>query len=148
MMVGEGPNRTYNHIGVRASFHPLSHHADYLDRLEKLVKIQRYHVERFAEFVAKLAATPDGEGTLLDHSMLLYGSNMSNSNLHGNYPLPTILVGGGAGALPKGGRQVDLPEHTTISNLHLTLLNKPGLQTQTVGVRTCLLAGAPPSCVP
>src|SRR5258705_8125183 len=76
IMIGEGTNRTYNHIGVPDSFHPLSHHADYLDRLEKLVKIQRYHVERFAEFVTKLVATPDGEGTLLDHSMLLYGSNM------------------------------------------------------------------------
>ena len=61
-------------------------------------------MERFAEFVAKLAATPDGEGTLLDHSMLLYGSNMANSNVHGNYPLPNILVGGGAGALKGDGR--------------------------------------------
>jgi hypothetical protein len=140
IMIGEGTNRTYNHIGVPDSFHPLSHHADYVDRLEKLVKIQRYHVERFSEFVAKLAATPDGEGTLLDNSMLLYGSNMSNSNLHGNYPLPTILVGGGAGAL-KGGRQVELPEHTTISNLHLTLLNKAGLEMKSFGDSTGELAG-------
>ncbi len=113
-MVGEGTNRTYNHIGVPDSFHPLSHHADHLDRIEKLVKIQRYHLERFADFVAKLAETPDGEGTLLDNSMLLYGSNMANSNVHNNYPLPNILVGGGAGAL-KGGRQIELPERTTIS---------------------------------
>src|SRR5260370_32542253 len=98
-MIGEGTNRTYNHIGVPNSFHPLSHHADYLDRLEKLVKIQRYHLERFAGFVAKLAATPDGEGTLLDHSMVLYGSNMSNSNLHSNFPLPCRLVGGRAAAV-------------------------------------------------
>ena len=132
IMIGEGTNRTYNHIGVPDSFHPLSHHADYPDRLEKLVKIQRYHVERFAEFVAKLAATPDGEGTLLDNSMLLYGSNMSNSNLHSNYPLPTILVGGGAGTL-KGGQHIELPERTTISNLHLTLLNKAGLEMKSFG---------------
>src|SRR6478735_6164997 len=85
IMTGEGTKRTDNHIGVPDSFHPLSHHADHLDRVEKLVKIQRYHLERFAEFVAKLAATPDGEGTLLDNSMLLYGSNMSNSNKHSNY---------------------------------------------------------------
>src|SRR5713226_1235146 len=128
IMIGEGTNRTYNHIGVPDSFHPLSHHADYVDRLEKLVKIQRYHVERFTEFVTKLASTPDGEGTLLDHSMLLYGSNMGNSNVHGNYPLPTILVGGGGGALKKGGQQIELPEHTTMSNLHLTLLNKAGVE--------------------
>src|SRR2546429_9182398 len=101
-MIGEGATRAYNHIGVPDSFHPLSHHADYLDRLEKLVKIQRYHMERFADFVAKLAATPDGEGTLLDNSMLLYGSNMSKSNLHGNYPLPALLVRGGAGAAQGG----------------------------------------------
>ena len=80
-----------------------------VDRLEKLVKIQRYHMERFAEFVAKLAATPDGEGTLLDNSMLLYGSNMGNSNLHSNYPLPTILVGGGAGGLKKGDGRSSCP---------------------------------------
>jgi hypothetical protein len=98
-------------------------------------------MERFAEFVAKLAATPEGEGTLLDHSMLLYGSNMSNSNLHGNYPLPTILVGGGAGSL-KGGRQVELPEHTTISNLHLTLLNKAGLEMKSFGDSTGEIAVA------
>jgi hypothetical protein len=140
IMIGEGTNRTYNHIGVPDSFHPLSHHADYVDRLEKLVKVQRYHMERFAEFVAKLAATPDGEGTLLDHSMLLYGSNMSNSNLHSNYPLPTILVGGGAGGL-KGGRQIELPERTTISNLHLTLLNKAGLETKSFGDSTGVIAG-------
>ncbi len=141
IMVGEGTNRTYNHIGVPDSFHPLSHHADHVDRIEKLVKIQRYHVERFAEFVAKLAATPDGEGTLLDNSMLLYGSNMANSNLHSNYPLPNILVGGGAGVLKKGGRQIELPERTTISNLHLTLLNKAGLETKSFGDSTGVIAG-------
>lgn len=141
IMIGEGTNRTYNHIGVPDSFHPLSHHADYDDRLEKLVKIQRYHVERFAEFVAKLAGTQDGEGTLLDNSMLLYGSNMSNSNVHSNYPLPTILVGGGAGGLKVGGRQIELPERTTISNLHLTLLNKAGLDTKSFGDSTGVIAG-------
>ncbi|HEX5282331.1 MAG TPA: DUF1552 domain-containing protein [Micropepsaceae bacterium] len=141
IMIGEGTNRTYNHIGVPDSFHPLSHHADYVDRLEKLVKIQRYHLERFAEFVDKLAATPEGEGTLLDHSMLLYGSNMGNSNVHSNYPLPTILVGGGAGALKKGGQQIDLAEHTTVSNLHLTLLNKAGVEAKSIGDSTGVIAG-------
>ena len=140
IMVGEGTNRTYNHIGVPDSFHPLSHHADHLDRIEKLVKIQRYHLERFAEFVAKLAKTQDGEGTLLDNSMLLYGSNMANSNLHTNYPLPNILVGGAAGRL-KGGRQVELPERTSISNLHLTVLNKAGLEMKSFGDSTGEIAG-------
>src|SRR6516164_7687571 len=141
IMIGEGTNRTYNHIGVPDSFHPLSHHADYVDRLGKLVKVQRYHMERFAEFVAKLAATPDGEGSLLDHAMLLYGSNMGNSNVHSNYPLPNILVGGGAGALKKGGQQIDLPEHTTISNLHLTILNKAGLEMKSIADSSGEIAG-------
>ncbi len=135
IMVGEGTNRTYNHIGVPDSFHPLSHHADHLDRMQKLIKIQTYHVERFADFVTNLANTPDGEGTLLDNSMLLYGSNMGNSNVHSNYPVPNILVGGGAGGL-NGGRQIELPERTSISNLHLTMLNKAGLEMLSFGDST------------
>jgi Protein of unknown function (DUF1552) len=140
IMVAEGTNRTYNHIGVSDAFHPLSHHANDKERLLKLVKIQRYHVERFADFVAKLAATPEGDGTLLDHSMLMYGSNMSNSDRHNNYPLPNILVGGGAGRL-KGGRQIELPEHTTLANLHLTVLNKAGLEMKTFADATGEIAG-------
>ncbi len=135
IMVAEGTNRTYNHIGVSDAFHPLSHHANNKERIEKLVKVQRYHVERFAEFVDKLAKTPDGDGSLLDHSMLMYGSNMSNSDRHNNYPLPIILVGGARGAL-KGGQHVQLPEYTTLSNLHLTVLNKAGVEAKSIGDST------------
>ena len=103
MMVSEGTNRTYNHIGVSDSFHPVSHHANDLGRIEKLVKIQTWHMDRFAEFLGKLAEVRDGEGTLLDNSIFLYGSNMSNSDRHNGHPLPTILVGGGGGKL--SGRQ-------------------------------------------
>ncbi|MFM1886292.1 MAG: hypothetical protein RL026_1449 [Pseudomonadota bacterium] len=127
MMVSEGTNRTYNFIGVPDAFHPLSHHANDRERLEKLVKVQRWHVERFADFIGKLAAMPDGENTVLDNALFLYGSNMSNSDRHNNYPLPNIVVGGGAGAW-KGGRHVDLPPHTPLANLHLTLLNRLGIQ--------------------
>jgi hypothetical protein len=140
IMVAEGTNRTYNHIGVSDAFHPLSHHANDRERLLKLVKIQRYHVERFAEFVAKLAATPDGDGTLLDHSLLMYGSNMSNSDRHNNYPLPNILVGGAAGRL-HGGRHVELPEHTPLTNLLLTVLNKAGLDMPSFADSTGEIAG-------
>ncbi len=140
IMVAEGTNRSYNHLGVPDSFHPLSHHANNLERMHKLVRIQRYHVERFADFVAKLADTPDGEGTLLDNSMFLYGSNMANSDLHNNYPVPNILVGGGAGRLA-GGQQIELPERTTISNLHLTILNKAGLGYESFGDSTGEIAG-------
>ena len=132
IMVGEGTNRTYNHIGVSDAFHPLSHHANNMDRIQKLVKVQRYHVERFAEFVDKLAKIPDGEGSLLDHSMLMYGSNMSNSDRHNNYPLPIILVGGACGAL-RGGQHVTLPEYTTLSNLHLTVRQQGRARAQELG---------------
>jgi hypothetical protein len=141
IMVGEGTNRTYNHIGVPDAFHPLSHHANNLQRIEKLVTIQRYHVERFAEFVDKLANIPDGERSLLDNSMLLYGSNMSNSDRHNNYPLPNILVCGGAGTLKGGGRHIDLPERTTLANLHLTVVNKAGLDLTSLADSTGEIAG-------
>ena len=139
-MVAEGTNRTYTHIGVPDSFHPLSHHANNKDRIDKLVKVQTYHVQRFAEFVDKLAKTPDGEGSLLDHSLLLYGSNMSNSDRHNNYPLPNILVGGANGTL-KGGQHLDLPEYTPFSNLLLTVANKAGLEMKSIGDSTGEIAG-------
>ena len=140
IMVAEGTNRTYNHIGVSDSFHPVSHHANDMGRLEKLVKIQTWHVERFAAFVSKLAAVPDGDGTLLDHSMFLYGSNMSNSDRHNGHPLPTILVGGANGAL-KGGQHVELPSPTPLANLHMTILEKAGTPQKSFGDSTGSIAG-------
>jgi hypothetical protein len=140
IMVAEGTQRTYNHIGVSEAFHPLSHHANKMDSLEKLVRIQKYHVERFAGFVKKLAATPDGDGSLLDHSLFMYGSNMSNSDRHNNYPLPNILVGGANGRL-KGGQQVELPEHTALTNLLLTVLNKAGFEMKSFSDSTGEIAG-------
>jgi len=139
-MAGEGTNRTYTHIGVPDAFHPLSHHANRLDRIEKLVKVQRYHVERFAAFVDRLAKTPDGDGSLLDHSMFLYGGNMSNSDRHNSYPIPLMLVGGGAGTL-RGGQHMVMPEFTTVSNLHLTVVNKAGLELKSIGDSTGEIAG-------
>ena len=127
IMVAEGTNRTYNHVGVPDSFHPVSHHANDLERMNKLVKIQTWHVQMFSQFVAKMAATPDGDGTLLDHSIFMYGSNMSNSDLHNNYPVPNIIVGGGNGKVKLGGQHIVLPEKTPIANLHLTLLQKAGI---------------------
>jgi hypothetical protein len=141
IMVAEGTNRTYNHIGVPDSFHPISHHANDLERINKLVKIQTWHVQKFSEFVAKLAATPDGEGTLLDHSIFMYGSNMSNSDLHNNYPVPNIIVGGGNGKVKVGGQHIVLPERTTIANLHLTLLQKAGIERDKFSDSTGVIAG-------
>ena len=141
IMVAEGTNRTYNHIGVPDAFHPVSHHANDLERLNKLVKIQTWHVQKFAEFLAKMAATPDGEGTLLDHSIFMYGSNMSNSDLHNNYPVPNIIVGGGNGRVKLGGQQITLPERTPIANVHLTILQKVGIERDKFGDSTGVIAG-------
>ena len=140
IMVAEGTNRTYNHINVSDAFHPVSHHANDLGKLEKLAKIQTWHVERFAAFLKKLADVPDGDGTLLDHAMFLYGSNMSNSDRHNGHPLPTILVGGGNGT-HKGGQHLELREPTPLANLHLTILDKVGAGRKAFGDSTGTIGG-------
>jgi Protein of unknown function (DUF1552) len=139
VMVAEGTNRTYNHVGVPDSFHPVSHHSNDRERIRRLTLIQRYHMERFADFLKKLADTKEGDGSILDHSLFLYGSNMGNSNLHDNYPLPEILVGGANGA-HVGGKNLKLPERTPLANLHLTILDKLGIHQQSFGNSTGLLS--------
>ncbi len=136
IMVAEGTNRTYNHIGVSDSFHPVSHHANDMERINKLVKIQSWHVQKFSEFLTKMAKTPDGDGSLLDHSIFMYGSNMSNSDKHNHYPIPNIVVGGGNGRMKLGGQHIQLPEHSPIANVHLTLLQKVGLERDKFGDST------------
>ena len=140
IMVAEGTNRTYNHIGIPDSFHPVSHHANDLTRIEKLAKIQTWHLEQFAGFIKKMAETPDGQGSLLDHSIFMYGSNMSNSDRHDNYPEPNIVVGGGNGKMKLGGQHLVLPERTPIANLHLTLLQKVGVERDRFGDSTGTIA--------
>jgi len=140
IMAAEGTNRTYNHIGIPDSFHPVSHHANDLTRIEKLAKIQTWHLEQFASFVKKMAETPDGQGSLLDHSIFMYGSNMSNSDRHDNYPEPNIVVGGGNGKMKLGGQHLVLPERTPIANLHLTLLQKVGVERDRFGDSTGTIA--------
>ncbi|HEY1898737.1 MAG TPA: DUF1552 domain-containing protein [Steroidobacteraceae bacterium] len=138
-MVSEGTNRTYDFIGVPDAFHPLSHHANDMGRLQRLVKIQTWHAERFAQFLGKLAATQDGDGTLLDHSIFLYGSNMSNSDKHNSYPLPNILVGGACGKV-KGSQHIELPPNTPLSNVLLTILNTVGVDDKKFGASTGTIA--------
>ncbi len=140
IMVAEGTNRPYTHIGVPDAFHPLSHHANKVDSLEKLARIQTWHMQVFADFLDRLDSTEDGDGSLLDHSLFLYGSNMSNSDRHNNYPLPNILVGGANGQL-SGGQHIELPEHTTLSNLLLTVLNKAGIEQNSFSDSTGVIAG-------
>ena len=122
MMAAEVSGQTYNHIGVSDAFHPLSHHNNEPAKLDRLIKVQAYHTQVFAKFLDKLAAMPDGDGTMLDHSLFLYGSNMSNSNAHNHYPLPTSWVGGWKTV--KGNRHVVPPEKTPLANVLLTFLDK------------------------
>src|SRR5579862_3656704 len=138
VMVSEGTNRTYNFVGVPDSFHPVSHHSNDKERIRRLQVIQRYHIERFADFLKKLANTKEGDGSILDHSLFLYGSNMSNSNQHDNYPLPEVLVGGANGA-HVGGKNVTLPARTALANLHLTILDKFGIKQKSFGNSSGLL---------
>ncbi|MGB6451999.1 MAG: DUF1552 domain-containing protein [Steroidobacteraceae bacterium] len=140
VMVSEGTNRTYNFVGVPDAFHPVSHHSNDPERIRRLQVIERYHMERFADFVKKLADTKEGDGSILDHSLFLYGSNMSNSNQHDNYPLPEVLVGGANGA-HVGGKNLVLPPHTPLSNLHLTILDKFGIKQNSFGSGSAISTG-------
>jgi hypothetical protein len=139
MMAAEVSNMTYNHIDVADAFHALSHHQNNGGKLERLERVQTYHSRVFAKFLQKLAATPDGDGSLLDHAILLYGSNMSNSNAHDHFPLPAAVIGGGCGKL-KGGQHLRYPDRTPMSNLTLTLLSRAGAPLETLGDSTGELA--------
>jgi uncharacterized protein DUF1552 len=138
VMVAEGTNRTYNHVGVPDSFHPVSHHSNDKERIRRLTVIQRYHMERFADFLQKLANTKEGDGSILDHSLFLYGSNMGNSNQHDNYPLPAVLVGGANGR-HVGGKNVAAPARTPLANIHLTILDKLGIKQDKFGNSTGII---------
>jgi hypothetical protein len=131
----EQTGRPYPQIGVPEPHHPLTHHQNDPVKMEKCTRIQRHHIELFAEYLEKLRNTPDGDGSLLDHVILLYGSGISNSDRHSHGPLPTFVVGGGAGTL-KGGRHLIYPEHTPLTNLQLTLLNKLGVPAESLGDST------------
>jgi hypothetical protein len=124
--------RPYPQIGIPEPHHPLTHHQQNPEKMEKCAKIQRYHIALFAQHLEKLRNTPDGDGSLLDHTIILYGSGISNSDRHTHGPLPTLLLGGGAGTL-KGGRHLVYPEHTPLTNLQLTLLNKLGVPAEKLG---------------
>lgn len=135
MMAREVSNRTYPQVGVTEGHHAVSHHANRPDKLEMNARIQNYHVSLFTKFLAKLDSIPDGEGSLLDNSILLYGSNMSNSNLHDHYPLPAVTLGGGRGRV-KGGQHIMCPEHTPMTNLLVSLLDKADVPLDHLGDST------------
>ena len=129
MMLGrEGSVRTYPEIGVPDPHHPLTHHRGHPDFIEKVQKINRFHVELFSHFVGKLKATPDGDGTLLDHSAILYGCALSDGNAHSNADLP-LLVAGHAGGI-RGGRHIATEAGTPVANLFVTMMNSVGIETE------------------
>lgn len=122
----ETSNRTYPEIGVPDPHHPLSHHGNDPEKIARMAKINAFHVSLFAEYLAKLKATPEGNGTLLDHSLILYGSGIGNPNIHDHSNLPILVAGGAAGGM-KGGRHIKYAQPTPLANLHLTLLDKAGV---------------------
>ena len=125
----------YPQSGVRDGFHVASHHSNNRASMDKFALINRYHTGLLAYFLEKLRATPDGDGTLLDHSLILYGSSMSNGNQHDHDPLPVVVAGGASGKL-QGNRHIVAPPHTPMSNLLLSVLGKLGVQQNSFGDST------------
>jgi hypothetical protein len=135
-MIGrEFSGRTYPEIGVPDAHHPISHHQRDPVRMEKLSKINHYHVSLFSWFVEKMKNTPDGDGSLLDHSAIIYGAGMSEGNGHVPLNLPILVVGGGSGEL-KGGRHIKAPAGTPLANFHVSLMNKLGVPVESHGNST------------
>ena len=122
----ESSNRTYPEIGVPDPHHPTSHHGKDPEKVAKIAKINQFHVSLFAYFLERLASVSDGDGSLLDHSLYLYGSGMGNPNVHDHVNLPIVVAGGGAGKA-RGGRHIKYAEPTPMANLHLTLLDSVGV---------------------
>jgi hypothetical protein len=135
MLAAEASMKAYTHLGISEAFHPLSHHGNDADKLAQLLQIQTYHSEIFAEFLAKLDAMMEPEGSVLDNSILLFGSNMSNSDLHNQNPLPAAVLGKGGGTI-KGGQHLTYPANTPHANLLVTLLNRAGVPVESIGDST------------
>jgi len=132
MMSREFNSRTYPELGIHDGHHAISHHQNAPERLAQLVKINSFHMEVFTYFLGKLRFTTDGDGSLLDHMMLIYGGGMSDGNSHWPLDLPILLLGSGAGTL-KPGRHVMYPAGTPLANLHLSLLDRLGVHIDKLG---------------
>jgi hypothetical protein len=143
MMARENINRSYNEIGLPEAHHAMSHHGNDPAKMKVFSKLNTYHVDTLAYFLKKLQSTPDGDGTLLDHTIVLYGSGMSDGNTHNNYSVPVVVVGGRDQAL-RGNRHLRYPKGTPLANLSLTLIDKFGVPMERFGDSTGeldLLAG-------
>ena len=134
MMARELSQRTYPNVNATLPHHMISHHANNPERIAAHARVNTYHVSLFGKFLERLRSTPDGEGSLLDHAMILYGSGMGNGNVHAAYPLPMLLVGGKA--LVSGNRHVQAPENSPNANLMLSMVDKFGVDQERFGVST------------
>ena len=132
MLARENVNRSYNEIGLPEAHHSMSHHGNNPEKLAVYSKLNTYHVDMLAYFLRKLQAIPDGDGTLLDHSVVLYGSGMSDGNVHNNYNVPVVVVGGRDQQI-KGNRHLRYPKGTPLANLSLTLMTKFGVPAERFG---------------
>src|SRR5262249_55445125 len=135
MISKEQSARPYPQVGVPEAHHPLSHHNDVPELVEKMSHINRYHAQLFSQYLTKLRATPDGDGSLLDHMMIMYGAGISNSNRHAPDNLPILLLGGGAGRL-KGGRHIKYADKPSNANLLVALMDKMDVPVEKVGGST------------
>jgi hypothetical protein len=138
-MVNEVTMRVYSFLNLTEAFHPLSHHGNDPEKFEKLVRVQSYHTGRMAKFVNRLKSIKDGDGTLLDNAVILFGSNMSNSDTHNNDPLPSAIIGRGAGSI-KGGQHLKYPQDTPHANLLVTVLQRAGVPTEKLADSTGMLS--------
>jgi len=135
-MLGKaGSNRPYRQIGISDGHHSITHHQNDPVKIANVSKIDAYLVQTFTYFLEKLKATPDGDGTLLDHSLILYGSGLGDANVHTHHELPTALLGSG-GSQIKGGRHLKYAKDTPMNNLLVTMLHKAGVNTENFGDAT------------
>jgi hypothetical protein len=128
----EASMRTYTNLGIAEAFHPLSHHGNNPQKQDKLVQIQKYHTEVFAGFIKRIEAAKESDGTVLDHSTILFGSNMSNSDRHNNDPLPSALLGHAHGRI-KGGQHLKYPQDSRFADLLQTLFDRNNIPVKSIG---------------
>jgi hypothetical protein len=135
LVAHEQSTRPYPEIGIADPHHPLTHHSGNAEKIAKVIQIQTYHAKMFSYYLERMRSTPDGDGSLLDHMMIVYGGSISDANVHKHEDLPILLLGGGDGRI-KGGRHVRYPQDTPVANLFLTLLDNLGIHTESFGDST------------
>lgn len=133
MLALEQSNRPYREIGIAEAHHGLTHHRGDVEKIDKVARINRFHVEQFGYLLGKLKSTPDGDGSLLDHVMITYGSGLADGNRHEHHNLPTLLAGRGCGAIRPAGRHVRYPDETPFANLFIAMLDKMGVPVESLG---------------